>query len=751
VRFAPDGRVFVAQKEGWVIAFNSLSSPTPTLVVDLSTSVDDYWDRGLLGLAVDPAFPTRPYIYLLYSLDAPPGGTIPTWNDACPTPPGALTDGCVVTGRLSRIQVDVNNHMVGTEQVLIDARWCQQFPSHSIGNLEFGPDGALYVSGGEGASFGGVDYGQFGGSLSGTPTPANPCGDPPAGIGGTMAPPTARGGALRAQRLISPYPMDPPALNGAILRVDPNTGAALPTNPLYGTGRGEMERIVAMGLRNPFRFTFRPGTRELWIGNVGWDTWESIYLLVDPLGSTINDFGWPCYEGSAIQGAYQSAGLELCTNLYNRTSLPPFIALTLPYYSYNHSNLVVAGETCPSGSSSVTGVAFYTGGSYPAQYNGALFFADYSRNCIWAMLPGSSGLPDPSRIVTFAAGSQEPVQLIIGPAGDLFYVDLAIENSSAGSIHRIQYSQSSPPNAVITEDVTSGPAPLTVHLSAASSSDPNPGGSLTYAWDLYGSGQFTDSTAVNVIATFGPGSHLVQLRVTDTAGLTATAQVSIVANYTPPVATILTPSPDLTWFVGQPITFSGQGTDAVDGQLPASAFAWHLLLHHCPSNCHLHAIQDFAGVTSGSFSAPDHGYPSWMELQLVVTDSGGLSTTTSVLLYPQTTSLTVASSPSALPISLGSVTAATPFSETVITGSANTLGAPSWQTDAGGARWAFNNWSDGGEASHTVTAPAAPTTFTASYTRYQGCGLLGIEGLAVLLPLWAIRSVKRRQRAGRAA
>ena len=72
--------------------------------------------------------------------------------------------------------------------------WCQQFPSHSIGDLEFGADGALYASGGEGASFDYADYGQSG-------NPRNPCGDPPGGSGGTQTPPTAEGGALRAQDL----------------------------------------------------------------------------------------------------------------------------------------------------------------------------------------------------------------------------------------------------------------------------------------------------------------------------------------------------------------------------------------------------------------------------------------------------------------------------------------------------------------------------------------------------------------------
>jgi glucose/arabinose dehydrogenase len=156
----------------------------------------------------------------------------------------------MVSGRLSRLQTS-GNVMTGTEQVLIED-WCQQFPSHSIGDLGFGPDGALYVSGGDGASFNNVDYGQYGNPYAGDV--ANPCGDPPAGVGGTESPPTAEGGSLRRQslRCASGEPVEP---NGAILRVDPATGAALPTNPLAGRSDPNARRIIASGHRNPFRFT----------------------------------------------------------------------------------------------------------------------------------------------------------------------------------------------------------------------------------------------------------------------------------------------------------------------------------------------------------------------------------------------------------------------------------------------------------------------------------------------------------------
>src|SRR3989449_3007796 len=208
--------------------------------------------------------------------------------------------------------------MTGPEQVLIED-WCQQSPSHSIGDLGFGPDGMLSVSGGDGASFNYVDYGQVG----------NPCGDPP---GGTMAPPTAEGGALRSQALQTIS--DPTTLDGAILRVDPATGAPAAGNP--GTGDTNAQRIVAYGLRNPFRFTPRPGTRELWIGDVGWDTWEEIDRIGDVSDSIVENFGWPCYEGFAKQPGYQGTGLNICQGLYNSPG-----SVTDPYLSYQHSQQVV--------------------------------------------------------------------------------------------------------------------------------------------------------------------------------------------------------------------------------------------------------------------------------------------------------------------------------------------------------------------------------------------------------------------------
>ena len=728
-RFASDGRIFVAEKTGLVKVFDSLDDTTPTTFADLRSEVDDYWDRGLLGLALDPNFPASPYVYVSYTYDAEHvNDSPPRWHDTCPTPPGPTTDGCVVTARLSRLTAD-GDTMTGNEKVLL-AGWCQQFPSHSIGDLQFGPDGALYVSAGDGASFTNVDAGQWGGSLPNTPTPKNPCGDPPAGVGGNEVSPTAAGGALRSLSLHRAA--GPTLLNGTVLRVDPATGAAHPDNPLAASSSSIARRIVAEGLRNPFRFALRPGTDDLWIGDVGWNDWEEINRHATPKTSVAN-FGWPCYEGAGRQPVYENFDLTICNDLYGlEGSNPPDPSKArAPYFTYNHDVSVASGDGCTTGSSAVSGIAFYESGSYPSSYAGALFFADHSRNCIWVMPEGGNGLPSPALRAPFVSPAAGPVDLQIGPGGDLFYAGY-----DDGTIRRIQYfSNNQPPIVTATASATFGALPLSVQFDASASHDPDTGDTLSYSWDLNGDGTFGDSTSATPTHQYQTaGIFHPSVRVSDdNGGTTRSSLFTIFAGDTPPVPVIDTPAPSFKWAVGNTIAFSGHAGDAEDGGVPPTRLSWSVIMHHCPSNCHTHEVETIPGVAGGSFSAPDHDYPSYLELKLTATDAQGLSASASVNLNPKKVVLTLNSRPGGRELSIGTVTATTPFTHTVIVGSANAVSAPNQSMN--GTEFVFRSWSDGGAQTHTIVAPAAPTTFTAKFANHQPVAAISAHPISGKVPL----------------
>jgi glucose/arabinose dehydrogenase len=685
IAFNQDGsRVFVALKGGQIEEFDGVGDSTPTQVADLRTEVYNHFDRGLLGLALDPQYPSRPYLYVLYTLDAPPGESPPYWGqagqtgDPCVDPSGG---DCLVTGRLARLTLTGN---VATAKKDLITDWCSQFTTHSIGDLAFGPDGELYASGGDGAQYTYIDWGQSG-------DPANPCGDPPGGVGADLEPPTAEGGSLRSQDVETGG--DPAGLDGTIIRVDPDTGAAMSGNPFIASPDLNKRRIVAYGLRNPFRFTVRPGTNEVWTGDVGRNDFEEINQIADPTDNTADNFGWPCYEGPGVQPGFYAAGLNICQGLYAEGNAFG------PFFSYAHADKVVSGEGCSVGSSSVTGVAFNGAGTYPSAYDGALFFADYARGCIWAMQTGSDGEPNPDDIVTLVDGANAPIDIELGPDGHLYYVDIY------GAIHRITYTAGNQsPNAVVTATPPySHSAPLTTQLNASGSSDPE-GNSLTYQWDLDEDGQFDDATGAVTSKTYTTtGVYHPAVRVTDSISPSSIATVEVQVGNTPPDAQITTPASSLHWATGDSVAFSGSATDD-EQSLTDADYTWRIVLNHCHSisDCHQHGLEQVDGTKSGSFIAPDHDYPASLTIKLTVTDDGGLSDTESVKVDPSTVQLGLQTTPAGVQLGLDGTIDPSPFTSTVIENSQHTVSAPLIAQIAG-VTYLFQSWTDGGAATHTVT------------------------------------------------
>lgn len=708
-RFAPDGKVFVAEKSGKILVYDSLADHEPTLFADLRTEVYNGNDRGLLGLALDPQFSAaHPYVYVLYAYDAPPGHEAPYWGepeedgDPCPEPPGSETDGCVIQGRLSRLTANlVTDKSIAEKPMITD--WCQQFSSHSVGDLQFDAEGNLWASGGEGASFTKVDWGQYGFPDK------NPCGDPPAGFGVEETSPFSEGGALRAQNIKT--------LSGALIRIDPETGKGVVANPLAGNlGATENERrIVAKGFRNPFRFAIDPVTKEIYVDNVGSSVYEEIDRFAPSSGSIYNS-GWPCYEGPEPRELYEFRGLEVCKHLYENPSLT-----SQPLFYYSHESGVTPEDPCPyEPGSAIGGLAFYEGSEYPG-FHGALFFADAVRGCIYVMRAGEDGRPDPSKVEPFLTegGFYPGVDIEVGPEGDLYYASLYTDEGGEygpGAIHRIHYDPDAP-RAKLKADQVFGPLTLTVHFDAGQSSGPS-GQPLEYEWDLNGDGKFDPptnaSTATESYKT--AVNRTASVRVVD-QGHSSVAQLTVYPGDTPPQPKIEKPADGSRWSVGEAIDFAGSATEGAGEPLASARLYWRSRLFHCPGgpeSCHAHPLQVFPARESGTLIAPDHDLPSHIELTLTATDARGLSATRKVELFPRVANLTIKSDPPGLTLSGGLETGKTPFAIEAIENSKVTISAPQ-TVEEGGTTYTFSGWSDGGARSHQIVAKGS-TTYTAIYS-----------------------------------
>ena len=242
-----------SSRRSGLIKVSTISRPDADGVRGPGTNVHNFWDRG---------FWVSPWIRV-------PGETVRLrprrarrrerrgrtalghaglLSDPCPTPPGA-------TGTAAWSQAGCRSgcrQHDEAEEVLIED-WCQQYPSHSVGSLAFGAEGALYVSGGDGASFNFADWGQDGARQPVRRSPRRP--------GSILAPPTAEGGALRSQDLRTTT--DPTSLDGAVLRVDPARVRDC-RQPARFQRRCQRAPDRRARPANPFRIGVRPHTSEVW-------------------------------------------------------------------------------------------------------------------------------------------------------------------------------------------------------------------------------------------------------------------------------------------------------------------------------------------------------------------------------------------------------------------------------------------------------------------------------------------------------
>jgi glucose/arabinose dehydrogenase len=466
-------------------------------------------------------------------------------------------------------------------------------------------------------------------------------------------------------------------LLGKIIRMNPvpDAVAQIPTdNPFFATATGKNRLIWARGLRNPFTFSIQPGTGLTYVNDVGEGTWEEIN---DARAG--RNFGWPTTEG-----------------FFNSSSFPLF---TNPVYNYAH------GGGSPSGCA-ITGGTFYNPSSptFPASYLGKYFFADYCSGWIYYINPAS-----PSTATPFASGIPAPVDLKVGPDGALYYLA-----RDAASVYRITSTGSSVPQ------ITQQPANRTVPIGGTATFSIAATGTapLSYQWQRNSTnivGAITASYTTPPV-TAGDNNSAYRCVVTNAAGTaTSNAGILTITSNTAPALTIVTPAAGSRYSGGTTLSFSGTGTDAEDGTLPAGAFTWRIDFHH---DAHTHpAMLDRVGIMSGTFAIPNSGETSanvWYRLHMTVRDSGGLSTTRFLDIAPNTAVITLATSPPGLRVTLDGQPVITPISVTSVVGIVRALGVVSPQT-SGTATYSFVSWSDSGATTHTVATPSTNRTYTAAH------------------------------------
>lgn len=344
-----------------------------------------------------------------------------------------------IHNRISRFTASGDVALAGSETIIMDLPNLSSATNHNGGAIHFAADGTLFVAVGDNAN------------------------------------------GANAQTLTTRL--------GKILRIT-STGGIPTNNPFFNQATGDNRAIWALGVRNPFTFSFQNGTGRMFINDVGQNTWEEIND-----GIAGSNYGWPTCEG-------------FCN--------PPNPNFRDPIFAYMND-----ANTC-----AITGGTFYNPQvpQFPANFVGNYFFADFCGGWIRRLDPANG-----NAVTDFATGISLPVDMQVSPDGFLYYLA-----RGAGSVNRIGFQQSGgdtiAPTVAITSPANNATVPRKANVTITATASDNVGVTRV-EFLVNGALQCTDTTAPYSCTWRTPAApnktFTLQARAFDQAGNSASATVTV--------------------------------------------------------------------------------------------------------------------------------------------------------------------------------------------------------------------------------
>jgi len=600
---APDGRVLLAERDGRLKIFKPDTGAT-VVAGQIPTGVPG--ELGFVGLAVAPDFATTKNIFVHY---------VPL------TPPYATSR----ISRVSRFTLDGDTLDLTSEKRIYDV----QHPSyagggHSAGDLEFAPNGDLYIATGDNT-----------GCCASQGYP--PMDERMAGEGGSATRQIANDAQATSANTSNPM--------GKILRIHPlpNPGATVGEGSTYSIPTGNMftgtedgggktlREIYAMGLRNPFTIGAARDNGEVWFADYGPDaTLEhptrgpaghvSMILQKQPA-----NYGWPyCYVPNKPYADWDyinqvSRGYYDCNNLVNDSpnnlappagsfvnpglrDIPDYTPRTM-WWTYSANSPTTPFDDLFGGGSMAGPRYQYDAANpstakFPEYFNDRYFFFEWTTDWVQTVSFNADGSIKDRRpflpIHTFI----KPMDMQFGPDGALYVLAYGNgwgANNDDTGLYRVSYAAGNrKPTVRASADKDSGGAPLTVNFDASGSTDPDED-PLSYSWDFTNDGT-PDATTAKATHTYTtPGAVVARLTVTDGKGGSSVQNFPIVVGNSRPVVKIISPVDGTPTELGQPMPYKVSVTDAEDGSaVDCTKVAVTLSLGH---NSHAHP---FETVTPGA-------------------------------------------------------------------------------------------------------------------------------------------------------